>query len=543
MVTINQLAEMAMKIAGKNMSIHHIPGPLGVRGRNSDNKLIETKLNWKPSQPLQQGLKITYEWIQKQHPNLGKIRECEEMKNSFTISWFVVLHKSLLFISDTFTLCATYFMAHTMWLQSSLRHNQEPNQITWLQLMVFVGVLLLVLIMRGTYRFHHSVVHSVLLKELIKALIIGLSLIILISFFTKAILFGRLQAFFTFIMIIPLMIITRRLVEYLWGKYIAHGIKKKNVLVYGAGYVGKRLVKSVRQMPKLNYKVVGFLDDNIFPGVIVTSNPLKVLGGLQDMCKLVKELSIDKIWIALPKADTNSIIQIIDRCKECGMPFRFVPGLSEIALHHVKVEFLDGIPLFGLKKLQISSYKRFIKRMFDILFSIVILTVLSPIMGLIAVMIKRDSKGPVIFKQKRVGYHGREFMFYKFRSMNVETEKYAVNPTHGDDPRVTKMGKFLRRTSLDELLQFWNVLIGNMSVVGPRPEMPFIVEGYNDIHRERLNVKPGITGLWQISGDRALPIHENIDHDLYYIENQSFLLDLVIIFETIIFAIKGIGAH
>jgi len=125
----------------------------------------------------------------------------------------------------------------------------------------------------------------------------------------------------------------------------------------------------------------------------------------------------------------------------------------------------------------------------------------------------------------------------------VDTPPYTVNPLNGNDPRITKFGRFLRRTSLDEFTQFWNVLKGEMSIVGPRPEMPFIVETYNDVHRERLSVKPGITGLWQISGDRALPIHENIDHDLYYIEHQSPLLDLIIVFETIIFAIKGRGAY
>jgi len=134
-------------------------------------------------------------------------------------------------------------------------------------------------------------------------------------------------------------------------------------------------------------------------------------------------------------------------------------------------------------------------------------------------------------------------MFYKFRTMHADTPRYAVPPHDRDDSRIASIGQFLRRTSLDELPQFWNVLKGDMSIVGPRPEMPFIVETYTEMHRERLKVKPGITGIWQISGDRSLPIHENMDHDLYYIENQSPLLDIVIILQTIWFAfVRCVGA-
>ena len=175
--------------------------------------------------------------------------------------------------------------------------------------------------------------------------------------------------------------------------------------------------------------------------------------------------------------------------------------------------------------------------------TILLLLLLSPIFGIIVFLIKLTTKGSIVFKQKRIGQHGDEFILYKFRTMYPDTPEYAVHPKKSNDPRVTKLGRYLRRTSLDELPQFLNVLKGEMSVVGPRPEMPFIVENYNDIHRERLNVKPGITGLWQISGDRSLPIHENIDHDLYYIENQSLLLDIIIVLQTVWFGlVRGVGA-
>jgi len=153
---------------------------------------------------------------------------------------------------------------------------------------------------------------------------------------------------------------------------------------------------------------------------------------------------------------------------------------------------------------------------------------------------KIDSKGPVFFRQERIGRNGKAFKMYKFRSMIKGTDPYAVNPMNQYDVRITRFGRFLRRTSLDELPQIINVLKGEMSFIGPRPEMPFIVDQYDEVHRERLKVLPGITGLWQLSGDRKKAIHENMDYDLYYIRNMSFFLDFAIFIETLFFAFRGI---
>jgi lipopolysaccharide/colanic/teichoic acid biosynthesis glycosyltransferase len=158
----------------------------------------------------------------------------------------------------------------------------------------------------------------------------------------------------------------------------------------------------------------------------------------------------------------------------------------------------------------------------------------------LAAFIHWDSKGPVFFRQLRVGRGGKRFELYKFRSMRVDAPKYGLHPTDGDDPRVTRVGRWLRRTSLDELPQLINILKGDMSLVGPRPEMPFIVEGYNGRHRQRLNVIPGLTGLWQLSADRAFLIHENIQYDLYYIRHRNFFMDLAILLHTAVFAMKGV---
>jgi lipopolysaccharide/colanic/teichoic acid biosynthesis glycosyltransferase len=163
-----------------------------------------------------------------------------------------------------------------------------------------------------------------------------------------------------------------------------------------------------------------------------------------------------------------------------------------------------------------------------------------PLWAILAILIRWQSKGPALFQQLRVGRDGKPFELYKFRSMHVDAPKYDFHPTGTDDPRVTYVGRWLRRTSLDELPQLINVLTGDMSLVGPRPEMPFIVERYNDLLRQRLQVIPGLTGLWQLSADRSFLIHENIQYDLYYIRHRNFFMDFAILLHTAVFAMKGV---
>ena len=173
--------------------------------------------------------------------------------------------------------------------------------------------------------------------------------------------------------------------------------------------------------------------------------------------------------------------------------------------------------------------------------SSVALVLLSPLLFLVGLLVKLDSRGPALFTQERVGLNGKRFVVYKLRTMAQDAPKYALHPTDSGDARITKLGGFLRRSSIDELPQLWNVVRGDMSLVGPRPEMPFVVEEYNANQRMRLSVRPGITGVWQISPERALPIHEGVDYDLYYIENSSFALDLAIILRTVLSVLRGRG--
>ncbi len=195
------------------------------------------------------------------------------------------------------------------------------------------------------------------------------------------------------------------------------------------------------------------------------------------------------------------------------------------------------------KKLESQTAHLFLKRLIDIVLSLTAIILFAPVWILVILLIRIDSKGNAVFIHQRIGKNGKPFMLYKFRTMCIDADSQEYAPVSLDDKRITKIGRLLRRTSLDEFPQFINVLKGEMSLVGPRPEMEFIVKKYTELERARLLVKPGITGLWQIRGRKDLPLHQNVEYDLYYITHRSIWLDLKIILETIIVVWKGKGAY
>ena len=321
----------------------------------------------------------------------------------------------------------------------------------------------------------------------------------------------------------------------------------RRIMIYGAGRLGQRLFREIHNSPRMQVKVCGFIDDDpqkmgacIAPSGFQTANHCQVLGGREDIPRLVREHGIDEIYLAISDIDNENFKALSELCRNLGVAVAFVPGLHEVFTHRVKLEQVGNLPLVREHRFTWSRRAEWGKRIMDLALASALGIVLFPVMAVIAVAVKFDSPGPALFRQKRVGKGGKVFHIYKFRTMVTDAPRYAVNPLTHDDPRITRVGRFLRRTSFDELPQILNVLRGEMSFVGPRPEMPFIVEQYDDTHRERLHALPGITGLWQLSGDRSKAIHENMDYDLYYIYNRSFFLDLTILLQTVIFACRGI---
>jgi len=320
------------------------------------------------------------------------------------------------------------------------------------------------------------------------------------------------------------------------------GIGNRNVLIYGAGETGKKLQSKFMLVPTLGLNLVGFVDDD--PGRVgATVVRSKVLGSFADLEMLVGVHKISEVFVAMPEAPEEEVMRVIAECERLGVTYRVVPRFYHMMAFKVRIENLDSVPLITRPDRRQNLFGMVAKRTLDLVVSLLVIVLTSPLLIVTAILIKRESPGPVFFVQPRIGKDGVPFPMIKFRTMHHNMSFDAPTPRSPYDPRITRIGRWLRRYSLDELPQFFNVVAGHMSVVGPRPEMRFIVEQYDTLQKERLRVKPGITGLWQISYARQAAIHENLDYDLYYIENQSFLLDVVIIALTGFAVVKGTGAY
>jgi exopolysaccharide biosynthesis polyprenyl glycosylphosphotransferase len=325
------------------------------------------------------------------------------------------------------------------------------------------------------------------------------------------------------------------------------------LLIVGAGEVGRTVMRHVVAQPSLGYHVVGFVDDDPDKGNTDIGR-FQALGNTVNIPRLVKELAIDEVIITLPWMYHRKIVSIVAQCEREQVRVRIVPDMFQMTLSHLDVEDLGGIPMIGVRDISISGSQLIFKRTVDVLVSLVGLILLSPLFLLLAIIIKMDSQGPVFFSQIRVGKDERLFSCFKFRSMHAgadrEKEKLlARNEADGpifkirEDPRITTVGRLLRRSSLDELPQLFNVLMGHMSLVGPRPAPPAEVQRYQPWHKRRLEVAPGLTGLWQVSGRSELTFDEMVLLDLYYIENWSPLLDVQILVKTVPTVLTGEGAY
>lgn len=330
-------------------------------------------------------------------------------------------------------------------------------------------------------------------------------------------------------------------------------LQEVRVLIVGAGKVGRQVAQRMNELRWTGLTPVGFVDDDSAKWNMLIED-IPVLGRLVDAIRVVKELSIDEVVFALPLRAHRPLEDLVIALQTEPVRVRVVPDFFDLTIFRATIEDFGGMPLIGLRDPAIDGYNRLIKRAFDLALASCSFLLVSPLMLLIAAAIRVDSPGPALFRQQRVGENGRLFTMLKFRSMVVDAEKRRseVVQTAGDgtvvhkqvnDPRVTRVGRFLRRTSLDELPQLFNVLRGDMSLVGPRPELPFLVERYEPWQRQRFAVPPGMTGWWQVNGRSERLMHLHTEDDLYYIRNYSPLLDLQILWRTVGVVVRGRGAY
>lgn len=324
---------------------------------------------------------------------------------------------------------------------------------------------------------------------------------------------------------------------------------RRRALVVGDASTAERLADEFSRRPWTGVSVVGYTSDALdAPGRVPR------LGAVEETLRLIAEHQVDEVIFALPHQQQERVARLSLSLLQEPVMVHMIPGVLDLIFARTPVETVGGIPLISLRESALTEPQRVLKRLFDIFASATLLLLLAPLMLLIALLIKLESPGPVFFLQERIGEQGRRFKMIKFRSMYQDAERRWLevarrdeqgNLIHKmeDDPRVTRIGRRLRRTSLDELPQLINVLRGEMSLVGPRPEMPYIAAEYQPWQWQRFRVPPGITGWWQVNGRSDKPMHLHTEDDLYYIQNYSFWLDLRILFKTLIVVWRGQGAY
>jgi exopolysaccharide biosynthesis polyprenyl glycosylphosphotransferase len=331
------------------------------------------------------------------------------------------------------------------------------------------------------------------------------------------------------------------------------GVGVDRVLIVGAGEVGRTVMRTMVARPELGYRIIGFLDDNPEKGE-TDIGPFKALGGLDNLPAVLSAERITEVIIALPWTYHRKILSLITQCERARVRARFVPDIFQLTLSRVDMDDVGGIPVLGVKPVTIRGTSLAIKRVMDLTLAVLGGLVALPCLALITLAIRLDSPGSILFKQVRVGQGGKEFLCYKFRSMRegAEAEQarfMQLNEAMGplfkikDDPRMTRVGRFLRRMSLDELPQIYNILRGEMSFVGPRPALPSEVAQYQEWHKQRLEAPQGMTGLPQVLGRSNLTFDEQCLLDIFYIENYSPALDIRILLRTVPAVLSRKGAY
>jgi len=458
------------------------------------------------------------------------------------VSW---LFAASLVAMDAVMASLAFAAAYWLRLQSEYE-NIAPFDDYWGMLTIHVVTVILAFFFYRLYHRQRATSHIDEFYAIFEAGSVGtIVAIAFISLIYKNELdYPRLMMVYAWVLTI-LLVSSGRVVHARWQWNLqARGLNQLRLVIVGSGEVGRMILQKIRQSPGLGYEVVGFIDDREPPSVL----GVEVLGTTDDLPNLLETYRVDEVIVARPEASHQEILSIIARCEREKVTIKVFPDVFQIMASEVSIGDLNGLPLLTVRDIALRGWRLSLKRAVDILGSALALLILSPVMMLVAILIKLDSPGPVFYAQERMGLDANPFMMLKFRSMRSDAEK-QTGPVWAtpNDPRRTRIGAFIRRLSIDELPQFINVLLGDMSLVGPRPERPVFVEQfkksiprYMDRHKE----KAGITGWAQVNGLRGdTSIIERTKYDLWYIENWSLLLDFKIILRTMTSAFLDRHAH
>jgi exopolysaccharide biosynthesis polyprenyl glycosylphosphotransferase len=449
------------------------------------------------------------------------------------------------------------------WIRYDLEIVREVS--SWEPLSSFTPTILLLLVTtigllwtKGAYHQPRSLSWLPRLGPVASSVVTATGITIVVTFLYKPIYFSRLIFFLAGASIAVLLALTRLLMVVWRRRHWRHGRNLDRVLVVGGTGLGLQVMSNLADSATTGYQLVGFVADpsepDAPPSRFIAETHAPCFGPLSTLPQVVAQQDIDHIIIALPFWQHKALPHVVEQCNQLGVDYQVVPDFYELSFDRISIQELHGTPLVELRRNQITGANYLVKRVLDI--TLVILSI--PVWGLIALivagLIKLTSPGPVIYRQTRIGRHGRPFEFLKFRTMvanadDLKDHLLAYSDGSGpqfkmkQDPRITPLGRILRRWSLDELPQLWNVLRGEMSLVGPRPSIPEEVFQYEPWHRRRLEVTPGVTGLWQTTGRSDMRFEEMVRLDIYYIEHWSIWLDLRILLATIPSVVTGRGAY
>jgi exopolysaccharide biosynthesis polyprenyl glycosylphosphotransferase len=348
--------------------------------------------------------------------------------------------------------------------------------------------------------------------------------------------YPRSMFFYVWWLSIVLVIVGRELYRALRVRLRAQGIERDNLLIVGMGKIARDIARKIKGSPELGYNIVGVV--NVRPKHKGNFMGLPLLGDYHQLPQMLDMYQVEQVIIAMPDAQRGELVELIDLCRRGRVDIKVYPDMFSYMAGDLTVDDLNGTPLITVRDIALRGYKLSLKRGLDIVGSLMGLVLLSPLLLLTSVLIRLESNGPVFYTQERMGLDGRPFHMIKFRSMRQDAEVAGPGWTVEDDPRVTRLGRIMRRTNWDELPQLINVLIGEMSLVGPRPERPIYVQEFRQRiprYMERHREKAGMTGWAQVNGLRGdTSIAERTTYDLWYVENWSLWLDIKIIFRTII---------
>ncbi len=447
-------------------------------------------------------------------------------------------------ILDMLIVAATYVLSYLLrfgWLQHFKLFKVEGRYLPFEEyvqcLWLILPGYLLIYIASGMYRSQRDKGALGLFFNIVRVNIFGFIYSLAVLYWFKEVDVSRKSLGVFVVLNFTADIAFRALLRYILRNIRSKGFNIKHVLLVGYSRTAESYIDRLLANPHWGYHIKGILDDSMEKGTKYKNIP--VIGTLSELREYLKNMTLDEVAITIRIEDYAGLGEIVGICEKSGLHTKFLPDYQNVIPTVPYMEDLDGLPVIHIRKVPLASAgNRILKRGMDLVLGILALLIAAVPMGIVALLIKITSPGPILYAQKRIGLHNKEFLMYKFRSMEVQAESAEKTAwTVYQDPRVTPIGKFIRKTSIDELPQIWNVIKGDMSLVGPRPERPFYVEKFKEeIPRYMIKhqVRPGITGWAQINGYRGdTSIRKRIDYDLYYIENWNPGFDILILFLTV----------